>query len=94
VWVWSGDLDVADVAALTTTWRALLEDRPASVVIDLTGVTFVDCAVLSVLVRANGDPSTRLLLRGVPARVDEVLRLTGLGAAFDRAAAPAPPRAA
>lgn len=85
-WAWTGEPDAADVAALSTMWRSLLEERPGSVVIDLSAVTFLDCGVLSVLVRANTDPVTRLLLRGVPARVELVMQLTGLGTAFARAA--------
>jgi anti-sigma B factor antagonist len=85
VWVWSGDLDLADTPTLAATWRALIKDHPASVIIDLSGVTFLDCAVLSVLVRANNDPATQLLLQGVPARVETILQVTSLDGAFTRA---------
>lgn len=94
VWAWTGELDVADVTALSTAWWSLLEEHPGSVVIDLSGVTFLDCAVLSVLVCANNDPGTRLLLRGVPAHVEQMMQLTGLGSAFDRTGPPVRSRSA
>lgn len=81
VWTWSGELDAADVPALTKTWGDLLDDRPGLVVdliVDLAAVTFLDCAVLSVLVQANNYPGMRLTLLSVPAIVARLLKVTGL----------------
>ena len=88
VWVWSGDLDAADTAALRKTWQTLAQDQPTSVIIDLAAVSFLDCAVLSVLVAAHHDARTRLLLQAVPAGVQRLLQATGLGAAFARVTTP------
>jgi anti-anti-sigma factor len=82
VWVWSGEVDAADKAAYTVALQALLEDHPATLVIDLGAVTFLDCAAVSVLVRARDDPFTRLLLRDVPVRVRRMLQVLGLGESF------------
>ncbi|MGI4896891.1 MAG: STAS domain-containing protein, partial [Janthinobacterium lividum] len=79
---WGGELDAADVAELTDAWQSLLADHPVSVVIDLAAVTFLDCAVLSVLVRANRAPGTHLFLRAVPPRVRQLLHRTGLSDSF------------
>ena len=82
VWTWSGDLDVADVPALRGALQALLDDHPTTLTIDLAAVTFLDCSGLSVLVRANNDPSTDLLLQSVPGCVRRLLQATGLDGVF------------
>jgi anti-anti-sigma factor len=91
VWAWTGELDAADAPALRSTWACLAEDQPPAVVVDLAGVTFLDCAGLSVLVRANHDARTHLLLCAVPPSVDRLLALTGLSGAFTRVPALAAP---
>ncbi|WP_328291403.1 STAS domain-containing protein [Kineococcus sp. NBC_00420] len=85
VWTWSGELDAADVPALTKTWGHLLDDHPDSVVdltVDLAAVTFLDCAILSLLVQANNYPGTRLALLSVPAIVAKLLQVTELAEYF------------
>jgi len=82
VWVWSGHVDAADEAVYVGALRALLDDHPPTLTIDLAAVTFLDCAGLSILVRANNAPFTRLLLRGVPRCVRRLLQATGLDEAF------------
>ncbi|MER6298952.1 STAS domain-containing protein [Kitasatospora sp. NPDC001539] len=59
--------------------RALAEHR--DVVLDLSGVTFMDCSGLGVLVDARNQADrqgSRLLLRGVGRPVARLLKLTGL----------------
>jgi len=82
VWAWHGDLDSADVAVLAAALHDLVLERPATLVVDLDAVTFMDCGVLSLLVRLNNDPSMTLILRGVPVCVRRLLLATGLTAAF------------
>jgi anti-anti-sigma factor len=93
VWTWEGEVDVASLQALRAELRARLVDRPATLVVDLTQVTFLDCAGLSVLVRANAQPCTRVLLQGVPTCVQRLLVVTGLSAVFSRVADDDPPAA-
>jgi len=64
----------------------LLLEHPATLTIDLDAVTFMDCAVLSLLVRINNDPSTTLIVRGAPVCVQQLLQATGLDAAFQMTA--------
>lgn len=78
VWSWDGELDASDVERLTAQWQRLLADRPRQVVLDLGAVTFLDCAVLSVLVRANATPHLRLVLADVPECVTRLLQITDL----------------
>jgi anti-anti-sigma factor len=82
VWAWIGDVDAADAVALTCTLHGLLDEPTTTLVIDLAGVTFLDCAALSVLIRANNEPSTHLLLQSAPTCVHRLLELTGLTTAF------------
>lgn len=87
VWAWHGDLDSADVPVLAAALQDLLLDHPATLTIDLDAVTFLDCGVLSLLVRVNNDPSTTLILRGAPVCVQRLLQATGLTTAFQMTAA-------
>jgi len=82
VWAWSGELDSGDTSAMAATLQVLLLEHPTTLTIDLTAVTFMDCAVLSLLVRVNNDPSTTLTLQGTPACVRRLLQATGLSAVF------------
>ncbi|MFC8718522.1 STAS domain-containing protein [Kitasatospora sp. NPDC057198] len=73
--------------------RQLLRGLAAhpEVVLDLSDVTFMDCAGLRVLVEARGladRKGGRLLLRGVGTPVARLLHLTGLQSLAD----PSPPR--
>ncbi|MEV0386735.1 STAS domain-containing protein [Nonomuraea sp. NPDC050643] len=76
-----GELDVIGKPALCTAVRQALRERPADVVLDVGGVSFIDAQGLSALVvshlmtvRAGG----RLRLVAVPLLMARLLRLTGL----------------
>jgi anti-sigma B factor antagonist len=74
-----GDLDVSDAPALHA-WLRGVRRRPRSVV-DLTGLAFIDCACLGVLIRHAGDIRARggtLALAGPQGAVLRILSATGL----------------
>jgi anti-anti-sigma factor len=78
-----GELDIADVACLRDALTGAVTQNP-HVVADLSGLDFVDCAVLGVLVRARGQALAAggdLVLagpRGKARRVLELPFMTGL----------------
>ncbi|MEV8100738.1 STAS domain-containing protein [Kitasatospora sp. NPDC085879] len=75
-----GEIDLHTAPSLRRALSAALESHRA-VVLDLSEVTFMDCAGLGVLVRARnqaGRCGARLLLRGAGRCVVRLLRLTGL----------------
>jgi len=86
VWAWRGDLDRADVTVLAAALQDLVLERPATLIVDLDAVTFMDCGILSLLVRLNNDPSTTLMLRNAPVCVQRLLQATGLTTAFQMTA--------
>jgi len=84
----SGELD-ADTAARL---RALLAEQllagPGNLVIDMSGLTFIDSAGLAVLVAADKGmrrAGSRMVLAAPRAPVSKVLRLTGLTAVLTTA---------
>lgn len=78
-WVWVGELDVADCTGLRRAWASLVREDTVHIVIDTTAVTFMDCSVLSCLVRAKVDAGARLSVQVAPGPVAELLDMTGLG---------------
>ncbi len=76
----SGDLDVMTAPQLSRVLDAVAAHDHA-VVVDLSGVGFVDCAGLAPIRRAlaGGSNPTSVRLVGARPKVDRVLRLTGLG---------------
>jgi anti-sigma B factor antagonist len=81
-----GTLDAASVDALRETLlRALRTERPVSMIVDLTFVTFMDSMGIGALVtgfnaaRATG---TRFVLRNPSEFVHRQLRVTGLAEMF------------
>ncbi|WP_431676199.1 STAS domain-containing protein [Kitasatospora sp. KL5] len=76
-----GDIDLATAPRLRRVLaRALKTHR--DVVLDLSEVTFIDCAGLGALVEARnlaGRRGGRLVLRGAGPCVVRLIRLTGLG---------------
>ncbi|MEV0373013.1 STAS domain-containing protein [Streptomyces sp. NPDC050636] len=82
-----GELDIFAVAVLSDRLDDLTGGRP-DLLLDLRAVTFMDCAGLSLLVRAGQrtrDRGGRLRLTGVAAggSVARLLRMTGLTGEFE-----------
>jgi anti-sigma B factor antagonist len=75
----TGELDIATAPTLDQVLDRAIEGRPTPhVIIDLRGVTFIDCAALGVLIRARNRLGDRLWLRSVPPAVTRLLDLTDL----------------
>jgi anti-sigma B factor antagonist len=75
----TGELDIATAPTLDHVLDRAIGGRPTpDVIIDLRGVTFIDCAALGVLIRARNRLGDRLWLRSVPPAVTRLLDLTGL----------------
>lgn len=84
-----GEIDLVAVPHITRRLDGLARQergaRSPDLVIDLGGVTFMDCRGLSVLVHARALATARharLHLTHVPSPVHRILRLTGLAGAF------------
>jgi anti-anti-sigma factor len=75
-----GDLDVMTAPQLSRALDSVAVVGAGTVVVDLSRVTFVDCAGLAPIRRALAAEPGRMRLRlvGAPPRVDRVMRLTGL----------------
>ncbi|MEU9079558.1 STAS domain-containing protein [Kitasatospora sp. NPDC004745] len=75
-----GEIDLDTAPSLRRALAAALESH-REVVLDLSEVTFMDCAGLGALVRARNQADRcggRLSLRGARHRVARLLELTGL----------------
>ncbi len=76
-----GELDVGSRESLCRAIRGLLGLHRRTLVLDLSGLGFLDCSGLSVLVWAHrqlsGDGRQLIVTRGPPV-VNRLLRLTGL----------------
>ncbi|MER7112552.1 STAS domain-containing protein [Streptomyces sp. NPDC000229] len=80
----SGELDIVTGEELRSRLHAALPRSP-TVLVDLSGVTFLDCSGLSVLLWARRQAATngtRLLLHAASPAVEKILRATGLERAF------------
>jgi anti-anti-sigma factor len=78
----SGELDLATAPALSRVLTRALRGEPRSVVMDLSRLTFSDCAGLRPIrraVRHGATTGTVVELRGAVPAVRRVLDLTGLG---------------
>jgi anti-anti-sigma factor len=76
----SGELDLATAPQLEAALAAHLRSRPQTVIVDLSRVTFIDCAGLNVLLRARRRArysQSTVRLGPVSTRVARVLTLTG-----------------
>lgn len=83
----SGELDVHTGPDFTRAAVAALELLPSgsTVTVDLSGLTFLDCAGVSALLGARRRVLARgghLSLVGIPDRVQHLLTLTGVAPAF------------
>lgn len=73
----AGEVDIAAVPGLRHWFRlAAAADRRREVVVDLSEVTFMDCAALGALIGAQSHLGGRLWLRGLPRSVRRLLQLT------------------
>jgi anti-anti-sigma factor len=78
----SGELDLASAPTLWTALAGILRGGHRAVVMDLSRLTFSDCAGLRPIRRALREGArvgTAVELRGAPPAVRRVLDLTGLG---------------
>ena len=85
----SGELDAHTAGRLRTLMAEQLLAGPGNLVIDLSGLSFIDSAGLAVLIAADKGmrrAGTHLVLAAPRAPVDKVLRLTGLTAVLTTAA--------
>jgi anti-sigma B factor antagonist len=83
VGVLAGEIDLASIDALEAAITATEQDAAADgdVVLDMSGVTFLDSSGLRVLVTANdrlAGAGSRLVIRRPSASVLRVLEITGL----------------
>lgn len=80
-----GELDDAAADEVFSRVRTVLDEHPSVLVLDLSGVTFLDCGGLSALSRvrvAAASQGTRFELRGPSRAVRRLMRLTGTAGVF------------
>jgi anti-sigma B factor antagonist len=80
-----GELDLADAPAVASQLMRAVAVRGPSIIVDLTGLTFIDCCGLGILERVRRwtrDRGGDLSLAAPQHRVREVLRVTGLADVF------------
>jgi anti-sigma B factor antagonist len=82
----SGELDLDAAPDIIDAGLAALEAPNPILLVDLDSVTFIDSTAIGALVRLNNtadDQGKHLALTNVPARVHQVLTITGLAEVFD-----------
>jgi anti-anti-sigma factor len=82
----TGEVDLSSVETFLSEADACLREADTVLALDLGGVTFIDSSGLGTLVRIRNlahDRDKRLVLANVPASVERLLALTGLGGVFD-----------
>ncbi len=77
------DMDYAATSQLRSLLSPVLMDHEPSVVVDLSRVSFMDCAGLGVLLQVNASSLGRMRLVNCPPLVSEFLLLTGTYGSFD-----------
>ncbi len=80
----SGEVDLATAPALENTIDAILTGKPAALIIDLTGVSFLASAGMATLVAAHqraGDTTTIVVVADGPA-TSRQLKMTSLDQVF------------
>ena len=83
-----GEVDLSSATDLEAGIRQALGGNPASVVLDLAALTFIDSSGLRVLVSVADDARSQGVgfeLRNVPSHAQRVLDITGLSGMFDGA---------
>jgi anti-anti-sigma factor len=86
-----GDIDLASAGDFESALRKALESSPASIVVDLTALSFIDSSGLRVLVSLSKEAESRgatLGLRNIPRHAQRVLDITGLTEWFEGQATP------
>lgn len=78
-----GELDVASAAELRARIARAAADSTRPIVVELSGVSFVDCAGLGALLSAQTRLGRRLSLHGMSEPVAWLVELAGLRATFD-----------
>jgi anti-sigma B factor antagonist len=87
--VLTGEIDLAaapDLIELGTI--SLMEPDSTSLIVDLSGVTFVDSTAIGALITLRNlavDANKRFVLYKIPQRVQRVLSIAGLEAVFETA---------
>ena len=82
----SGEVDIATVGAILDDARRCLATNPATVEIDLGGVTFIDSSGLGALVQVRNlanEQGAALVLVSTPHRVRRLLQVSGLDQVFE-----------
>jgi anti-sigma B factor antagonist len=77
-----GELDLAGAEPLETELKRVEATDASAIVVDLTGIEFIDCSGVRVLVEAHRrsrEDGGRLRLVPEVGQVDRVIRLTGVG---------------
>ncbi len=80
-----GELDVSNRDSLREAIDGLLEPSPQTLVLDLSGLSFADCASLSILVSAHqhlAEQGRKLILLDAQPLVRRLLAVTGLDRVF------------
>jgi anti-anti-sigma factor len=88
-----GELDVSNRNCLRHVINSALQHHPATVVVDLSGLNFTDCAGLSVLVWAHkrlAGQGQQLVMTGAKPIVQRLLRFADLEAYLHLSPADAP----
>jgi anti-anti-sigma factor len=78
-----GELDVSSVDGLRQAMHGILKSLPQTVVVDVSGLGFADCAGLSVLSSARrrlAEQGRKLIITDPQPLVQRLLTLTGLNA--------------
>jgi anti-sigma B factor antagonist len=79
----AGQLDLATADDLADRLRDVLDARTGSIVLDLSGVDFIDSSGLSVLLGAVDRHPGRIRLGPASRRVDRLLEVSGTRPMFD-----------
>ena len=81
-----GELDAATVGVFRSRLSTAVASNRCGLIVDLTGVTFMDASTLGALIVAESDLRTterRLVVRGAPLCVRRLFDLCDVGSRFD-----------
>ncbi len=78
----TGDIDYAVCPELRRELDRRSAEPPDQIVVDLSGVTFMDCSGLRPLLEVQARIGDRLRLENLPRPVSRLLQLTGLRSRF------------